>query len=794
MKISERWLREWVNPPMTTAELVSKLTMAGLEVDAVEAAAADFSRVVVAEVQNVEPHPDAEKLQVCSVFDGKTSLQVVCGAGNVRTGLKVPFARIGARLGPDFTIKKAKLRGVESNGMLCSAEELGMAETAEGLLELPPDAPVGSDIREYLGLDDTLIEVDLTPNRGDCLGIAGLARELGALTACDVSSPRIDSVAPVHALGLPVELQAPDACPRYLGRVIRNINQQVDTPLWMQEKLRRCGLRSIDPVVDVTNYVLLELGQPMHAFDLAKLSGGIRVRLAAADESLLLLDGKKIKLDPDTLVIADHQQALAMAGIMGGKSSAVGPKTTDLFLECAFFNPLAIAGRARRHGLHTDSSHRYERGVDPELQGRAMERATSLLLEIVGGEPGPVIEAVGTLPPARKVGLRKARLESLLGLSLEESVVLGILHGLGLKLLEKDAQGWLVAVPSWRFDINIEEDLIEEVARVHGYDRLPVTVPQMHMRLSPAPETRLGLRALRHRLAALGFQEVVTYSFVDAELDAVLSGQQGQVGHEPLTLANPISQDMAVMRSNLWPGLIRTLKHNQNRQQLRAKLFETGLVFNKINNKLEQKLKVGCLLWGAASDEQWGHVSRPADFFDLKGDLESLLGLTLALDQFSFVAAEHPALQPGLCASIQRDGKGLGWIGALHPAIAQAIDLNGKVFLAELDYKALSEARVTTVTAISRFPAVRRDLALVLPESIESTSVLECLQECCGEDLLDIGIFDLYQGHNIEKGKKSLALGLTFQHPSRTLADTDINPIIDSCIKVLQAKFNAELR
>jgi len=794
MKISELWLREWVNPPMTTAELVRKLTMAGLEVDATEPAAADFSGVVVAEVQKVEPHPDAGKLQVCTVFDGEMSKQVVCGASNVRTGLKVPFARIGAKLGPDFTIKQAKLRGIESNGMLCSAEELGMAESAEGLLELPSDATVGMNIREYLSLDDTLIEVDLTPNRGDCLGIAGLARELGALAACKVFPPRIDPVVPVNSEVLPVELQANDACPRYLGRVIRNINQQIDTPLWMQEKLRRCGLRSIDPVVDVTNYVLLEMGQPMHAFDLDKLKGGIRVRMATAGETLHLLDGKEIKLESDTLVIADHHQALAMAGIMGGKNSAVSSRTTDIFLECAYFNPLAIAGRARKYGLHTDSSHRYERGVDPELQGKAMERATALLLEIVGGEAGPVTEAVGTLPPPRKVGLRKARLESLLGLSLEESVVLGILQGLGLEILEKDARGWLFAVPSWRFDINIEEDLIEEVARVHGYDRLPVSVPQMHMRLSPTPESRLGLRALRHRLAALGFQEVVTYSFVDAELDAVLSGLDGQAGREPLKLANPISQDMAVMRSNLWPGLIKTLKHNQNRQQQRAKLFETGLVFNIINNKLEQELKVGCLLWGSACEEQWGHASRPADFYDLKGDLESMLGLTLALDQFSFIAAVHPALQPGLCASIQRAGKVLGWIGALHPAIAQAIDLNGKVFLAELDYKAVSAARVTTVTPISRFPAVRRDLALVLPENIESISVLECLQECCGENLLDIGIFDLYQGQNIENGKKSLALDLTFQHPSRTLVDTDINPIIDNCIKVLQAKFKAELR
>lgn len=794
MKISEAWLREWVNPAISTDELIRLITMAGLEVDSCEAAANVFTGIVVGEVLGVIPHPDADKLRVCQVSDGVATFQVVCGAANVRMGLKVPFARIGARLAEDFVIKKAKLRGVESHGMLCSAEELGMAETADGLLELPADAPVGSDIRDYLKLDDQLIDVDLTPNRGDCLSIAGLAREVGVLTGSKVTVPAIAPIAAVSAERFPVIIDAPQDCPRYLGRLIRNINPEVETPLWLQEKLRRCGLRSIDPVVDVTNYVLLELGQPLHAFDHDKLEGGIIVRKARAGETLVLLDGKEVSLTSDTLLIADHKKALAMAGVMGGKHSAVGPMTRNIFLESAWFTPLAIAGRARSYGMHTDAAHRYERGVDYELQARAMERATELLLGIVGGEPGPVVEVTGELPAARSVRLRKARISELLGLSLPEDEVLDILERLGIARLGEDEFGWTFSVPSWRFDVSIEEDLIEELARVHGYDNLPVIAPQMDMHLKPATELRTGIRSLRHCLANLGYQEVVTYSFVDVELDEVLSGLAEVPGYQPVALANPISQEMAVMRSNLWPGLVKTLKHNQNRQQTRTRLFETGLVFSNINNKLEQKLKVGCLVWGDASAEQWGLASRPVDFFDLKGDLEVLLGLAHDAAAWRFEVDTHPALQPGQTARIYRGDQPAGWIGALHPSIAQAIDITGKVLLAELDYEVISSAALTKVQDVSRFPAVRRDLAVIIDEQVPAAELLELLKQSAGPDLLDIGIFDLYQGHNIAKGKKSLALGLTFQHPSRTLADSDINPIIDSCINALQAKFKAELR
>lgn len=794
MKISEAWLREWVNPAISTDELIRLVTMAGLEVDSCEPAANAFTGVVVGEVLSAEPHPDADKLSLCQVSDGTTTFQVVCGASNVRKGLKVPFAKIGAKLTEDFVIKKAKLRGVESHGMLCSAEELGMAETADGLLELAAAAPAGVDIRDYLKLDDNLIEVDLTPNRGDCFSIAGLAREVGVLTGSQVNAPAMKAVPAAIAETLSVSIEAPQDCPRYLGRVIRNINPEVETPLWMQEKLRRCGLRSIDPVVDVTNYVLLELGQPLHAFDLGKLEGGIIVRKSRAGETLVLLDGKEVSLTPDTLLIADDKKALAMAGVMGGKHSAVGPLTRDLFLESAYFSPLAIAGRARSYGMHTDAAHRYERGVDFQLQARAMERATELLQAIVGGQPGPITEVTGDLPASRSIRLRRARIGELLGLVLPDEEVLGILQRLGISKAGEDEFGWSFAVPSWRFDVSIEEDLIEELARVHGYDNLPVLAPQMDMHLKPATELRTGIKALRHCLADLGYQEVVTYSFVEAELDQALSGLVEVPGYQPVALANPISQDMAVMRSNLWPGLIKTLKHNQNRQQTRLRVFETGLVFTNINNKLEQKLKVSSLVWGAATPEQWGQGARAADFFDLKGDVEVVLGLAHDTAAWRLVAETHPALQPGQTARIYRGEQPVGWIGALHPTIAQAIDITGKVLLAELDYELISAAALTKVQDVSRFPAVRRDLALIIDEHVESAAVLDQLRQSAGPDLLEIGIFDLYQGHNIAAGKKSLALGLTFQHPSRTLSDTDINPIIDNCINALQAKFKAELR
>jgi phenylalanyl-tRNA synthetase beta chain len=789
MKFSERWLREWVNPAISSEQLQKQLTMAGLEIEATEPVAAVFSNVVVGEVLSVTKHPDADKLNVCVVNDGNEQLQVVCGAANVRAGLKVPFAKIGAKLSTELTIKRAKLRGVESNGMLCSAAELGLVDSADGLLELPASAPVGNDIRDYLGLDDLSIEVNLTPNRGDCLSIAGLAREVGVLTKATVTGSTIAAIPAVINDHLAISLQAPTACPRYLGRVIRNINPDAESPLWLQEKLRRCGLRSIDPVVDVTNYVLLELGQPMHAFDYQQLTGSIQVRMAKPGEQLTLLDGKTVELAPDTLVIADEKSALAMAGVMGGKASAVGARTTDIFLESAFFAPLAIAGRARKLGMHTDAGHRYERGVDFNLPARAMERATALLLEIVGGQPGPVITAEAELVGPAPITLRKARIASLLGMCIADADVEDILARLGFELQTKDQSQWMYAVPSWRFDISIEVDLIEELARVLGYDQLPVTAPAARVSLQPQGEAQKALRSFRRHLVALGYQEVVTYSFVDPELEAALGG-----GTQALPLANPISQDMSVMRTNLWSGLLSTLKHNQNRQQNRLRLFESGLSFSFNNNKLEQKLKVACLLWGAVRPEQWAAASESVDFFDIKGDLESLLGGKQLNGTLSFTAGSHPALHPGQTAELWFGSERAGCIGALHPVLQQVLDIPGKVFLAEIDFAVARQQIIPTVSELSRFPTVRRDLALVVEETIPAEAVLSELKTIAGAELQDIVIFDLYQGQHIEKGKKSLALGLTFQHASRTLADSDINPIIDNCIKALQAKFNAELR
>jgi len=789
MKFSERWLREWVDPAVGSESLMRLLTMAGLEIDAVEPAATAVSNVVVGEVLTAARHPDADKLSICTVSDGEAVWQVVCGASNVRAGLKVPFAKVGARLGNELTIKRAKLRGVESHGMLCSAAELGMAESAEGLLELPADAPAGLDINRYLELDDRLVEVNLTPNRGDCLSIAGLAREVGVLTRSPVVGPSISPLTAAVADSKRIMLEAAEDCPRYLGRVIRNIRTDVETPLWMREKLRRCGLRCIEPVIDVTNYVLMELGQPMHAFDLNKLQGDICVRRANSGEKLVLLDGRAVTLDPEVLVIADQAGAVAMAGVMGGKASAVGALTTDIFLESAFFAPLAIAGRARRYGMHTDAGHRYERGVDFNLPALAMERATQLLLDIVGGQPGPVTVAEAVVPVIAPVKLRRSRIERLLGASLPDNTVDEILTRLGLVKKEVGAEGWSYGVPSWRFDIRIEADLIEELARISGYDNLPVTSPMARLPLRRQVESRLGLRQIRSRLTALGYQEVVTYSFVDAALEEVLGE-----GSKPAVLANPISQDLAVMRTNLWSGLIKTLKHNQHRQITRMRAFESGLSFINKNNRIEQNIKVGCILWGGASEEQWGASSQVVDFFDLKGDIEELLALTVARSEFKFVEACHQALQPGQTARIERHGRVVGWIGALHPLLQQSLDIHGKVYLAELDFELLRTAAIPVVSELSRFPQVRRDLAIVVSQDIAAQAVLDALTEAAGDSLHSLVLFDVYQGANIEIGKKSLALGLTFQHASRTLADDDINPIIDSCIKALEAKFNAELR
>jgi len=789
MKFSEQWLREWVDPALSTGQLAEQLTMAGLEVDAVTRAGAPVSGVVVGEVLAVEKHPDAERLSVCRVSDGTAEYQVVCGATNVRAGLRVPFAREGAEL-PGLTIRRAKLRGVESCGMLCAAAELGMASDADGLLELPAAVPVGKDIVALLGLDDHVFELGLTPNRGDCLGIAGLAREVAALNGLEVRGPAIAPVPATIDDALDVTLAAPSACPRYAGRVIHNVDVSRPSPLWMQERLRRCGVRSIDAVVDVTNYVLLELGQPMHAFDLRKLGGHITVRMAGAGEKLVLLDGSERALSPDMLVIADNDGAVALAGIMGGEHTAVGELTRDIFLESAFFAPAAMAGKARALGMHTDASHRFERGVDFELQVRAVERATQLLLDIVGGQPGPVVLASADehLPALEPIQLRAARLDTLLGTSLPSGEVESILRRIGLDA-ERHGSGWRVRPASFRFDIRIEADLIEEIARVHGYDRIPVRVQSAAVPIRERPEAQHELPAWRQRLNALGYQEAITYSFVAPRIQELLDPER-----TPVAVANPISADMAVMRTTLWAGLLTAVRFNQNRQQRSLRLFESGLRFLPGARGLEQRLAVAGVACGVRVPEAWANGDGELDFFDIKGDVEALLDIDAAASAYTFEPAEHPALHPGQAVALRRHGQTLGYLGALHPELLKELDLQGPVFLFELDFELASKKNLPTFNGLSKFPEVRRDIAIVLDDEIAGARVLAIAREAAGELLVNLKLFDVYRGQGIEKGKKSIALGIVLQHRERTLTDDEVNDIVDRTVAALGAQCGAALR
>lgn len=792
MKFSEQWLREWVAPQLDTQAIADQITMAGLEVDAVEAVAAAFSGVVVAEVLSKEKHPDADKLNVCTVNDGTGEpVQVVCGAPNVDVGQKIPFAQVGGVLPGDFKIKKAKLRGVESRGMICSASELGLEEeTSPGILVLPASAPVGTSFREYMQLDDMTIEVDLTPNRGDCLSIKGLAREVGVLNRLPVSGPEITVVEASIDDTFPVTIEAAEQCPRYLGRVIKGVNVEAETPLWMVERLRRSGVRSIDPVVDVTNYVMLELGQPLHAFDRDNLQGGITVRLAREAERLTLLDGQEVALRPETLVIADERGPLAMAGIMGGENSGVNEKTHTIFLESAFFAPLGIAGQARSYGLHTDASHRYERGVDPELPAMAVERATKLLMEICGGQAGPVVETVSDehLPAPRIIMLREARLESALSKRLQPDDVTDILQRLGLEV-DKQAEGWSVVAPSWRFDVAIEEDLIEEVARIHGYNNLPVRRPAARLALRPANEALLTQAQLRNQMVARGFQEAVTYSFVAPDLQAAMLPD----AVSPV-LANPISSDLSVMRASLFPGLVRALEYNLNRQQTRVRIFETGLVFNGHLDNLTQEPMMGALVCGGREVEGWNSTKAQVDFYDLKGDLESLLAMGGAQEAWRFEPGEHPSLHPGQTAQLFCNGEPAGWIGTLHPQVRAKLGLKVDAVLFEVRLDVLSQGEIPAFEPLSRYPEVRRDLAFMLKEATPVQALLDCAKTQAGDYLKDIKLFDVYAGKGVAEGYKSIALGLTWQHASRTLNDEEINQLVDSIITNVRAELDAELR
>ncbi|MEA3277254.1 MAG: phenylalanine--tRNA ligase subunit beta [Pseudomonadota bacterium] len=791
MRFSESWLREWVDPNVDTQTLADQLSMAGLEVDAVEPAVPAFSGVVVGEVQAVEPHPDAEKLRVCRVDAGMDEpLQIICGAANVAEGMKVPVALVGARLPGDFKIKRAKLRGVESLGMICSAAELGLADASEGIMPLPADAPLGEDFRAFLALDDQCIELDLTPDRGDCLSLTGVSREVGVINRSPVNMPAIEPVPASIEDRFPVRLEAPEACPRYVCRVIRNTEPTAETPLWMQERLRRSGLRSISPVVDVTNYVLIELGQPMHGFDLDRLDGEIRVRMAEEGERLSLLNDEEIGLRSDTLVIADADRPVALAGIMGGADTGVGDGTRDILLESAFFAPEAISGKARSYGLHTDSSHRFERGVDPGLQARAVERATRLLLDIVGGEPGPVVDvgSVEHLPRPRELRLRRERVRQVLGVDITDGTLEDILTRLGV-LLTPAADGWTVLPPTSRFDILLEVDLIAEIGRIHGYENIPITHASSAATTNAPPETAFDLDRAKLALVARGYHEVVTYSFVSPELQ-----QRVDPGHSVLTLANPISADMSAMRTSLWPGLLQTARQNQARQQERVRIFESGQRFLKEGGDLRQDMILAGLVVGVTAPEQWGMAVRPVDFFGAKADVEALLHLTGREEQFRFVPAEHPALHPGQTARIEREGRVVGLIGMLHPALAAELDINGNAYLFEIALAEVEQGALPAFKPLSRYPAIRRDLAIVVDLDVAYERISDCVRAAASDLLRDIVLFDVYQGEKIDFGRKSLALGLILQASSQTLTDQEVDQTVGRVLARLESELGARLR
>ena len=811
MKFSERWLREWVNPDLETDALVEQLTMAGLEVDGLEGAAGDFTGVVVGEIVTAEPHPDADKLRVCSVSDGEANHAVVCGAPNARAGIRVAFARVGAKLPGDFKIRKAKLRGVESFGMLCSAKELALGDDHDGIIELPEHCAVGDDLRTALELEDTCIDIDLTPNRGDCLSIRGVAREVGLLNNTPVTEPDIAAVpASVDAV-FPVTLTDTAGCPRYLGRVIQGIDPTAQTPLWMIEKLRRSGIRSIDPTVDITNYVLLELGQPMHAFDLDVLQGGIDVRRAKPGERLTLLDGRDVEVDTEALLITDGSGPVALAGVMAGDRSGISTDTSIVFLECAYFSPLALAGTARRYGLHTDASQRYERGVDFELQEVAVERATQLLLDICGGQAGSMVvtEDRAALPVRKEVSVAHSRLEQLLGVAIAVDEVDRAFEQLKFPVLSREAHPkegkddditWTIQAPSHRFDIEREADLVEEVCRVYGYNNIPARSPTTALTLGHVALEQTTERRLRELLADLGYLETVTYSFVDPAMQDLLAP-----GAPTMTLENPMSVELSTMRTTLLPGLLEVQQNNAARQADRLRLFEVGLCFcPDESGTLKQDRMVGGLLWGSRELEGWSAKPEGVDFFDAKGDVERLLealGVNSAngARRISFASRPDSAgtvFHPGQYAELMAldAERPVGRVGRLHPEVEERMGGNGAIYAFELSADAILHHLTPRYAAVSKFPRVRRDLALVVDEGVAAGTIEAICRKTLSEKLVDFRFFDVYVGKGIDSNEKSIAIGLTLQAPSATLTDAEIGQFVQTVIDALANEVGARLR
>ncbi|MFA3146552.1 phenylalanine--tRNA ligase subunit beta [Acinetobacter baumannii] len=791
MKISENWLRTWVNPAIDSDTLSDQLTMLGLEVDELAPVAKPFTGVVVGEVLTVEQHPDADRLRVTTVNIGSGEpLQIVCGAPNVRAGMKAPVATIGAVLPGDFKIKKGKLRGVESQGMLCGASEIDLEDKIDGLLELPADAPVGVNIREYLKLDDNVIDISITPNRGDCFSIRGIAREVAVINQQQMNEPEIKSVDATITDEKKVVINT-DGAPRYLGRVIKNVNIKASTPEWMEQALARSGIRTHSILVDVTNYVLMELGQPMHAFDLAKIEGNVHVRQAKPQEKLQLLNDQEVELQEDVMVIADDQKALAIAGIMGGLASSVTDDTTDIFLESAFFAPLAIAGRARRFGLHTDSSQRYERGVDFELPLIAMNRASQLIQELAGGEFGPitVAEKSDLLPKREAIELKQAQVDQLLGYKVAAEFITDALTRLGCEVTVQANGEWSVVPPSHRYDMAIYQDLIEEVARIDGYDNIQISLPSMDVQLAKYQD-RFEIAQLRQTVVTLGYQEAISFSFADAKLEKQLNPQVS-----PLMLANPISSDLAAMRSTLLSSLIPCVQYNLNRQQSRVRFFELGLRFDYQNANSIQDLKqiptLALVAVGSREPESWHAKPQPMDFFDFKGEVEEILAAGRV--KVEYVRSERPWLHPGQSAEILVDGQSIGYLGRLHPSLENELDLS-TTWVAELDQAAVLQSYVSNFTELSRFPSVRRDIALLISDNINVRDIQQLIEKTGGELLDSTWLFDVYTGQGVEEGKRSLAFALLWQHPSRTLEDAEIKSGMDNIIQVLENTYQATLR
>ncbi|WP_180130676.1 phenylalanine--tRNA ligase subunit beta [Acinetobacter sp. YH12072] len=791
MKISENWLRTWVNPAIDSDTLSDQLTMLGLEVDDLSPAAKPFTGVVVGEVLTVEQHPDADRLRVTTVNIGSGEpLQIVCGAPNVRAGMKAPVATIGAVLPGDFKIKKGKLRGVESQGMLCGASEIDLEDKIDGLLELPADAPVGVNVREYLDLDDNVIDISITPNRGDCFSIRGIAREIGVINQLPVTAPEIKEVAATLADEKKVVVET-EGCARYLGRVIKNVNTKAPTPEWMERALVRAGIRQHSILVDITNYVLMELGQPLHAFDGGKVQGSVHVRQAKAGEKLVLLNEQEVELQDDVMVIADDEKALAIAGIMGGLSSSVTDETTEIFLESAFFAPLHIAGRARRFGLHTDASQRYERGVDFELPMIAMHRASQLIAELAGGEFGPIIvaEKPELLPKREAIELEQAQVDQLLGYTVESDFITDALTRLGCEVTVKAEGQWSVVPPSHRYDMATYQDLIEEVARIHGYDNIQISLPVIDVKLAKY-EDQFELTQLRQTAVTLGYQEAISFSFADLKLEKQLNPEVN-----PLALANPISSDLAVMRSTLLSSLIPCVQYNVNRQQNRVRFFELGLRFDYQNaasiHDLKQIPTFALIATGSRTPETWHGKVQPMDFFDFKGDIEEILAA--ARLNVEYVRSERSWLHPGQSAEILVNGQSIGYLGRLHPSLEDELDL-ATTWVAELDQSAVLQTYVSNFTELSRFPSVRRDIALLISDKINVSEIQGLIEKTGGELLGSTWLFDVYTGQGVEEGKRSLAFALLWQHPSRTLEDAEIKSGMDNILQVLENTYQATLR